>query len=92
MRTPVLFLAAMLAAGGAAAAPAVPPLPATSGFEQVRSGSTHVRGHVTRGGTYVPPHARTAPNRSRTDNWSSRGNINPRTGERGTQNPFALRR
>lgn len=48
-----------------------------------------VRGHVNRDGTYVPPHVRTAPNATRTDNWSSRPNVNPYTGETGTVDPYA---
>ncbi len=48
-----------------------------------------VQGHVTRGGVYVPPHVRTAPNQTRTDNWSSRPNVNPYTGKAGTADPYA---
>ncbi len=42
-----------------------------------------VRGYTTRRGTYVQPHYRSNPNRSRYDNWSSRGNYNPYTGRKG---------
>lgn len=52
-------------------------------------GSVHVKGHTRSDGTYVPAHTRTAPNSSRTDNWSSQGNVNPRTGEAGTVDPYA---
>lgn len=48
-----------------------------------------VDGHFRRDGTYVPPHYRTAPDSSRQNNWSSQGNVNPHTGERGTVNPYA---
>lgn len=51
--------------------------------------STHVDGYVRRDGTYVPPHYRTTPDNSRMNNWSSQGNMNPYTGERGTVNPYA---
>lgn len=47
-----------------------------------------VRGHVTKAGVYVAPHTRTSPDRSRTNNWSSKPNINPRTGKSGTVNPY----
>lgn len=47
--------------------------------------TTHVRGHVTRRGTYVAPHVRTNRNHSRADNWSTKGNVNPYTGKRGTK-------
>lgn len=48
-----------------------------------------VGGYIKRDGTYVPPHMRTAPNATKTDNWSSRPNVNPYTGRRGTKNPYA---
>ena len=48
----------------------------------------YVRGHVRADGTYVQPHMRTAPNSTKTDNWSTRGNVNPYTGQRGTENPY----
>jgi hypothetical protein len=53
---------------------------------------TSVRPHVTKKGTYVKPHARTAPNKTRVDNWSSKGNVNPTTGKRGTVDPYKPKR
>lgn len=50
-----------------------------------------VRGYVRRDGTYVPPHQRSSPNDSRLDNYSTRGNVNPYTGERGTVDAFSPR-
>lgn len=44
-----------------------------------------VRPHTTKRGTYVKPHARTAPNKAKADNWSTKGNVNPTTGKKGTQ-------
>jgi hypothetical protein len=38
-------------------------------------------------GTYVAPHRATNPNKSKHDNWSSKGNTNPDTGNNGTKNP-----
>lgn len=52
-------------------------------------GTTTVRGHIRKDGTYVPPHTRTAPNNTRTDNWSSAPNVNPYTGKQGTVDPYA---
>jgi len=46
-----------------------------------------VDGHIRKDGTYVPPHYRTAPDSSRHNNWSSKPNVNPFTGERGTIDP-----
>ncbi len=48
-----------------------------------------VRGHITKKGTYVPPHHRTAPNDTKRDNYSSKPNVNPHTGKRGTVDPYA---
>lgn len=48
----------------------------------------YVQGHVRSDGTYVPGHYRSAPNDSRTDNWSSNPNINPYTGEQGRVDPY----
>jgi hypothetical protein len=48
--------------------------------------SSHsVRAYVRSNGTYVAPHHATNPNGTRTDNWSTRGNINPYTGKAGTK-------
>jgi len=51
--------------------------------------NVHVRGYTTKRGTYVMPSMRTSPNRTRTDNWSSRPNVNPYTGRAGTKDPYA---
>jgi hypothetical protein len=52
----------------------------------------HVRGHYNhRTGTYVAPHYRSAPDHSRINNWSTRGNYNPFTGKRGITDPFRRR-
>jgi hypothetical protein len=52
--------------------------------------ATHVDGYMRKDGTYVPPHYRTVPDNSRTNNFSSQGNINPYTGREGTVNPYTL--
>jgi hypothetical protein len=49
--------------------------------------TVHVKGSTHKNGTYVAPHERTAPNRTRLDNWSTKGNVNPTNGKRGTKNP-----
>jgi hypothetical protein len=54
--------------------------------------STRVRGGFTKQGTYRQPHARTSPNHSKMDNYSTKGNTNPYTGKSGTKAPFALPR
>ena len=44
-----------------------------------------VRGYYRRDGTYVEPYHRTTPNNRLYDNYSSQGNTNPWTGERGSE-------
>lgn len=52
------------------------------------SGSSHyVAPHVTKNGTYVEGHMQTNPNGTKLDNWSTKGNVNPYTGQPGTKNP-----
>jgi hypothetical protein len=49
--------------------------------------TTRVKTHVRKNGTVVQGHRRTTPNNTRRDNWSTRGNVNPDTGKRGTKRP-----
>jgi len=48
---------------------------------------TYVNGYVKKDGTYVQPHYRAAPNSTTYDNYSTKGNINPYTWEKGTVDP-----
>ena len=51
--------------------------------------TTRVRGYYKPStGSYVAPHYKTTPNRSKFDNFSTKGNYNPYTGKKGTVNPF----
>lgn len=66
----------------------------SSGSHRSSSGGSHgsrvgVKGYTKKNGTYVAPHTRSAPNHSKRDNWSSRGNVNPTTGKTGTKDPNA---
>ena len=57
-------------------------------FAQAR---VSVKGYTRRStSTYVAPHYRTSPNRTRFDNWSTKGNFNPYTGKKGYVSPFKL--
>jgi hypothetical protein len=50
--------------------------------------NTHtVQPYVTPQGTYVQPHIQTNPNNTQLDNFSTRGNVNPYTGQYGTRVP-----
>lgn len=57
------------------------------GYADGRSsdGSIKVDGYTKKDGTYVAPHNRTAPNATKNDNWSTKGNVNPYTGQPGTK-------
>lgn len=48
--------------------------------------SNSVRGYTKKDGTYVAPHQRTNPDKSKSNNWSTKGNTNPYTGKPGTKN------
>lgn len=54
----------------------------------VAAGSTYVRPHVRKDGTFVQGHMRSAPNQNRYDNYGARNSVygaNPYTGQRGSQ-------
>ena len=51
-------------------------------------GNTRVRGHIRKNGSVVTPHMRTKPDKSKFNNWNTKGNINPYTGKEGTQDIF----
>ena len=47
--------------------------------------AAHVRGHVTKRGKYVAPHVRSTSDKTKSNNWSTKGNVNPVTGKPGTK-------
>lgn len=51
---------------------------------------TYVRGHTTKNGTYVQPHYRSDANGSKLDNYSTKGNSNPYTGQQGGLDPYII--
>lgn len=51
------------------------------------AGDTQVDGYFRKDGTYVQPHFRSAPDNNPSNNWSTKGNVNPYTGQSGTRNP-----
>lgn len=52
--------------------------------------SSHgVRGYTKKDGTRVQPHRATNPDKSKANNYSSKGNTNPNTGKEGTKDPNA---
>jgi len=53
------------------------------------SAQVYVHGHTTKNGTYVAPHYRSSPDSSKLNNWSTKGNVNPYTGQAGTKDPYS---
>lgn len=49
-------------------------------------GQVRVKGYLRKDGTYVQPHVRSNPDGNPFNNWSTKGNVNPYTGELGTKN------
>lgn len=47
------------------------------------SARTYVHGYYKKNGTYVKPHYRSDRDNSFSNNWSTKGNINPITGKKG---------
>lgn len=48
---------------------------------------TYVQPRVNSNGTYTPGHYRSSPNNTTLDNYGTRGNVNPYTGQVGTRSP-----
>lgn len=46
-----------------------------------------VNGYTRQNGTYVNPYVRSNPNSTTFDNYSTRGNVNPYSGNRGYRSP-----
>ena len=59
----------------------------SAGKSSASSKTTHVKGYTKKDGTHVDPHVRTSPNGTETDNYSTKGNVNPVTGKEGTKDP-----
>lgn len=52
---------------------------------------TYVQGYTKSDGTYVQGHWRSSGNNTTSDNYSTRGNTNPYTGEKGTKPDYKPR-
>jgi hypothetical protein len=53
------------------------------------SAQVYVHGYTKSNGTYVAPHYRSSPDDNPYNNYSTRGNVNPYTGEAGTKSPYS---
>lgn len=49
--------------------------------------NVRVKSSITKAGKYRQSHVRTSPNKTKVDNWTTKGNVNPYTGKNGTENP-----
>lgn len=56
-----------------------------SGNPVAATNEVYVSGYTRSDGTYVKGHYRTAPNDTKKDNYSTKGNTNPHTGKKGTK-------
>jgi hypothetical protein len=52
--------------------------------QTVSGQTTYAPGYTKKNGTYVAPHYKTSPNKTKVDNWSTKPNVNPYTGKQGT--------
>lgn len=51
----------------------------------VAAKTTLTHGYVKKTGIYVAPHFKSSPDSTRINNYSTKGNVNPFTGKRGTK-------
>lgn len=58
---------------------------ALAAIVQTAYADEYVNGYTKKDGTYVAPHMRSSPNNQQWDNYSTKGNTNPYTGQQGTQ-------
>src|SRR5439155_17382653 len=61
------------------------PAPATGKGGGPRGVPVHVRAYTRKDGTFVQAHYRSAPDGIFSNNWTTKGNINPYTGVPGTR-------
>lgn len=59
----------------------------TFAFAEVIGDKVLVNGYYTKSGKWVAPYYRTLPNKTKDDNWSTKGNINPFTNKKGYVKP-----
>ena len=59
------------------------------GFKSAEAKTVSVKGYYKPSTMkYVAPSYRTSPNKTKLDNYSTKGNYNPFTGKKGTANPY----
>lgn len=60
----------------------------TFGIVSAEARNVRTSGYMRKNGTYVAPSYKTSPNKSKFDNYSTKGNSNPYSGRRGTVDPY----
>lgn len=50
--------------------------------------TVRVNSYKKKNGTYVQPYFRTSANKTKLDNWSTKGNANPINGNKGYVDPY----
>jgi hypothetical protein len=55
------------------------------GYGSTNSSTESVHGYTTKNGTYVAPYHRTTADHTKNNNFSTKGNLNPYTGKKGTK-------
>ena len=59
----------------------------TAGKSVKKGSHVQVKSYTTKNGKHVNGHKRTNPDKAKSNNWSTRGNVNPYTGKEGTKEP-----
>jgi hypothetical protein len=81
-------LALVIASATAASAQLYGTQSPNNGYGTGSNSSSHqVDGYTRNNGTYVAPHQQTNPNNTQMDNYGTRPNVNPYTGQVGTRAP-----
>lgn len=52
------------------------------------AGTVRTKGYTKKNGTYVAPHYKSTRNKSKFDNYNTKGNVNIYTGKKGTKDPL----
>ena len=84
-RPPLIIAVALLVASSTTFAKGGTSSSAAAPGTGAKSTSTHVKGYVKKDGTYVAPHDKSTPEEKFQNNWTTKGNDNPRTGADGTR-------
>jgi len=57
-------------------------------FVSASFSAIRVRGSYRKRGSYVASHYRSTPDKTKLNNWSAKGNVNPYTGKKGAKKAY----